>query len=80
MAYIAGQTVVDTWGECGVSGGDEERDDGEGSKMRRELPDKGPGVDEMLVVDARRGMMREELRQLESTWRAVLRFVSLLPH
>ena len=51
---------------------DAERDDGEGHKMRRELPAKGPGADEMLVVNERRRMMREELSQLEQIWREVL--------
>jgi len=51
---------------------DAERDDGEGGHLRRELPDKGPSADEMLVVDERRRMMREELRKLEPIWREVL--------
>jgi RNA polymerase sigma-70 factor (ECF subfamily) len=51
---------------------DAEREDGEGGAMRRQLPDSGPGADEMLVADERRKMMHEELAQLDPLWREVL--------
>ena len=51
---------------------DAERDDGEGGAMRRQLPDSGPGADEMLVADERRKMMHEELALLDPLWREVL--------
>jgi RNA polymerase sigma-70 factor (ECF subfamily) len=40
--------------------------------MRRQLPDKGPAADEMLIVDQRRRMMHEELGRLDPIWREVL--------
>ena len=51
---------------------DAERDDGEGTKRRRDLPDQGPGAEEMLVTDERRQMMHEELGRLDPIWREVL--------
>lgn len=51
---------------------DAERDDGEGGAVRRQLPDSGPGADEMLVADERRRMMHEELALLDPLWREVL--------
>ncbi len=51
---------------------DAERDDGEGGAMRRQLPDSGPGADEMLVADERRKIMHEELALLDPLWREVL--------
>jgi len=51
---------------------DAERDDGEGSVMRRQLADSGQGADAMLVENERRQMMHEELARLDPIWREVL--------